>query len=606
MRFALDRVPRFLRRPLKRLMPMPRMDVVFSPGYSRAAFGVPGDPLRAEKILTFLTSERLCEPDCVHKPWPASIRTLRRVHTDEYLESLREEATLARVVGVEGGTAELDRLVDVQREMVGGTNMATRLVLESGRVALHLGGGLHHAWADRGQGFCLLNDVAAAIASQRVHGFKGRVMVIDLDLHHGDGTEAIFARDETVYTYSIHNRNWADVEAVASTSIALGDGVEDGPYLAALAESLPGLVRSFRPELVYFLAGCDPAAGDLIGDWKISAEGMAQRDHFVLSLLRDEGMKIPTVILLAGGYGPEAWRYTARSIGRRLAASPHLEPPTTDEVTLRRYRTLAQLVDPSELSGATDEGDNWGLSSEDLAGAFDRATPVRFLDFYTRPGIELVLERYGLLDRLRQLGFRHFSLEWNLEDASGQTIRLFGDGLLVAELRARRDRRVLPGMETLHLEWLLLQNPRADFPAGAHPLPGQERPGLGMLRDVMALMVVICDRLKLDGISFVPAHFHLAASATKLMRFVDPLAEARLRAAFAPVAELPLAQASAMVAAGRVRDATTGEPYRYEPTVSVLPVSERLKAHLDSAEMLRSRDEAAALTHRFELMQENP
>ena len=121
---------------------------------------------------------------------------------------------------------EVEATLDLQRLMAGGTIQATRLALRTGGIAVHLGGGFHHAMPDAGLGFCVFNDVAVAIRRLRGRGFAEPVLVVDLDLHDGNGTRRIFADDPTVHTFSIHNDHWGDTEAVASTSIALGPGVE--------------------------------------------------------------------------------------------------------------------------------------------------------------------------------------------------------------------------------------------------------------------------------------------------------------------------------------------------------------------------------------------
>src|SRR6185295_17476200 len=132
-------------------------------------------------------------------------------------------------------------------------------------------------------------DVAVAIAELRARGFAAPVLVVDLDLHDGDGTRSIFAEDPTVHTFLVHNLSTPDergLRAVASTSIELQGEVEDAEYLAAVREHLPPLFPSFRPELVFYVAGSDPAADDRIGNWKITAAGMLERDLFVTSCAR--------------------------------------------------------------------------------------------------------------------------------------------------------------------------------------------------------------------------------------------------------------------------------------------------------------------------------
>lgn len=601
-------VERALRRTAWRLAQSlgvsPLAELVFSGKYVMESPGSQVDPRRAENVLTFLAGEGLVRRGLLHWPRPASFDQLCRVHTTAYLESLREPGSLTRILGVRIPTADEDRFLDLQRAMVGGSLLATRTALGSDRVTVNLGGGLHHAHAGRGGGFCVFNDLAVAIATFRNRGFNGKVLVIDLDLHDGDGTRSIFAGDPTVHTFSIHNRPWDEVEAVEDTSVTLGDDVEDQAYLQALEEYLPPVLERFRPSLVYYVAGCDPAADDALGNWKISPAGMLARDRYVVDRLRRSGNP-PTVIVLGGGYGRNAWRYTARFLGWMLAAGREIEVPSSDEITLRRYRVLSNLLSPDELTGDRESPDDFGLIEEDVFGALaGRPRENRFLGYYSRHGLELALERLGLLQRLRDRGFRHPTLEFELDNPAGQTVRVFGDAHrreLLAELRARRDRQTVPGMELLRIEWLLLQNPRRRFGKHHRPLPGQQHPGLGMLRDAAAMTILVCDRLGLDGISFVPSHYHMAAQAEEYLRFLDPADEARYRAFRDAVGHLPLGDATRAVDQGRVVDERTGEPVEWEPVPMLMAVSDRLKEKLAGEE---SEDEKEAVRdrYRFRLM----
>lgn len=573
----------------QRLGISPVAELVYSGKYVLEAVGPETgnqvDPRRAEKILTFLGAEGLVRRGLLHWPRPAGFDQLCRIHTVDYLESLREPGSLTRILGVRIPAAHEDRFLDLQRAMVGGTLLATRTALQTGRTSVNLGGGLHHAHAGRGGGFCVFNDVAVAVATFRRHGFDEPILVLDLDLHDGDGTRSVFAADPTVHTFSIHNRPWDEpdeVGAVEDTAVTLGDAVEDGEYLAALREHLPPVLARFRPALVFYLAGVDPAADDPLGNWRISEDGMLARDRFVVERLRRIGDP-PTVVTLAGGYGPDAWRHTARFLGWLLAAGREPEVPSTDEITLRRYRVLSTILDPAELTGGGD-ADSLGLTEEDVFGALvGRPRDERFLGYYSRHGLELALERLGILERLRQRGFHHPILEFELDNPAGQTVRVFGDAdreELLAELRAWRDRRTIPEAEMLRVEWLLLQNPRAEFHPGTRLLPGQRHPGLGMLKDVAAMLVLICDRLGLDGVLFVPSHYHMAAQATEYLRFLHAEDRARFRAFRRAVGHLPLGEATRAVDRGRVVDAATGEPVRWEPVPMLLPVSDRLQARL--------------------------
>lgn len=572
---------RILRRSIRRLghrLGRAPFQLVYHDKYNSAFPDVPNDPLRAERILAFLASEGLVSACSIHRPEPVWLKALERVHDAAYLDSIHDLRTLTSIMGSEITTDQVDRLLDVQRLHTGGTLMATRRALKHG-IAVNLGGGFHHAGKASGGGYCIMNDVAAAIRDERRRGFGGRILVVDLDLHDGDGTREIFAADPSVFTYSVHARHWGPTEAVAAASIELGDEVDDATYLETLRSSLPPIFAELRPRLVFYLAGCDPARDDYLGNWKISAEAMLERDLQVLSLARSGTRKAPLVVVLSGGYSPESWRYSARFLSCLGRGGP-IEPPSTEDITFKRYRYLATLMDPAELSGAgADAG--FGLTDEDLLlPGWGSMKETRFLSFYTRHGIELVLERTDFLDRLRDLGFSHPTLDFQLDDPGGQTLRIFGSPArqdLLVELRVRRDRRSVLGCELLAVEWLLMQNPRARFGPGRLRLPGQEHPGLGMLYDVVALLVVACERLHLDGLVFVPSQFHVAAYGKRRLAFFKPATRMRFEALLDLFRDVPLPEATRAIAEGRVVDGDTGEVFRWLPEPMLLPVSEKLQ-----------------------------
>lgn len=579
--------------------------VVFSSRYRLDLPGMAHDPRRGTKILAHLAGEGLLRPGEVQHPPAASFKELCRVHDVEYLESLSGTDTLTRVVGVTLSDRDRDRVISVQRRMCGGTRLTVALALQDGGTAFNLGGGLHHAFPDRGARFCVLNDVASAVAEERHDGFEGPVLIVDCDLHDGDGTRACFADDPTVHTFSIHNASsGTDADAVENTSVELGSGVDDETFLAALQHHLPPLVERFRPHLVIYLAGTDGAVDDSLGDWNLTGDGLFRRDRLVTELVRDREEPIPLVVVLAGGYGRESWRHSARYLAWLRSGRDH-EPPSSEEATLARYRRLARRFRVEELTGEGNGGSggaaDWGLTEEDVLGPLAGVGGKRrFLGFYSRHGAELALERAGLLDRLRRLGFEQPSAEFELDNPAGETVRIFGDPEhqnLLIELRARRDRRSVSGCEMLRVEWLLLQNPRARFTRERPPLPGQRYPGLGLLEDVTAMLVLICDRLGLDGLFFVPSHYHLAAQSRRFLRFLDPRDEARFRALSQALGPLALGEASRAVEAGRVVDARTGEPFELPSMPMALPLSETLEERLESDEYQRRVAEAEGEFH---------
>jgi len=567
---------------------------VYDPAYERHTAGVPLDPLRADRILAFLNNERLIRRDEISLPRPAALKNILLVHEPGYMDALQRPETVGAILGVEVSDNELEQVLDVQRLMVGGTIQATRWALANRCIAVNLGGGFHHAGPRSGSGFCVFNDIAVAVARLRQREFAEPVLVVDLDLHDGNGTREIFASDPTVHTFSIHNEHWGSAEAVASTSIALGAGVGDELYLGTLVKELPPVFDSLHPGLVIFLAGCDVAGDDAIGNWAITADGVLARDRFVVDMMRRHD--VPLVVVLGGGYGDGAWRYSARFFSWLLTGSA-IEPPSNEELTLLRFRQIKATLDPARLTSLEGPG-GWDLTEDDLVGIFPGMPHhTRFLNYFSKVGVELVLERFGILQQLRARGFKTPSVHLELDHPLGQTVRIFGDDEhreLLVELRVRRSTREVPEFEVLHLEWMLLQNPREQFGEGRPALPGQHHPGLGMLQEFFGWLVVITETLSLDGIVFHPNHYHVAMLSRRLTRFLDPAAEALFRALGDVLRGMPLEAASRAVDDGRVIDSGTGQPVRWQGWPVVLATTARLREHTEGPEYEAAVDAARA------------
>ena len=189
--------------------------------------------------------------------------------------------------------------------------------------------------------------------------------------------------------------------------------------------------------------------------------------------------------------------------------------------------------------------------------------------------------------QLRAKGFRSLAVELEPRQAASQTLRVVchdGRPELLVELRAERSRSAVPGLEVISLEWLLLQNPREDFSARRPRLPGQQHPGLGLLRDFMGWLVAVCEAHALDGVYFVAAHYHIAMQSRRLVSPLSPVDEARLQALARALEGVPLPEATAAAEEGRVVDAATGERTEWAPVATVLPVSDRLRALVSGSE----------------------
>jgi len=233
------------------------------------------------------------------QPEPLDRATLELVHTAEYLDKL-ESSRLTTAEQRRLGIPWSEPLWLRARLASGGTLLAARAALETG-MSGNLAGGSHHAFADHGEGFCVLNDVAIAITKLRAEGAIERALVIDLDVHQGNGTAVIFEQVEAVFTFSMHGeRNYPLQKARSTLDVALRDGVGDAEYLEILERHLPQVLRDANADIAFYLAGVDVAAGDRYGKLALSEEGIRARDERVIEAVRGNG--VPLVITLAGGY----------------------------------------------------------------------------------------------------------------------------------------------------------------------------------------------------------------------------------------------------------------------------------------------------------------
>jgi acetoin utilization deacetylase AcuC-like enzyme len=270
--------------------------VFYSPRYE---VSLPGHVWPTSKYR--LVAERLSGRVELLEPPLASWDDLALVHHADYLGRLRDGTLTADEIA----TLQLPwrpELAETFRCMTGGTSSAAAAALRDGRAA-HLGGGLHHAFAGHGEGFCPLNDIAVAIrVAQRDHGVT-RAAVVDLDVHHGNGTAMIFERDDRVFTFSMHQQhNYPFFKPRGDLDIGLENGVEDARYLELLSEALPRVAESW-PDLILYAAGADPYEEDQLGGLRLTKRGLEERDRLVLEAAAAAG--VPLVTVLAGGYAAD-------------------------------------------------------------------------------------------------------------------------------------------------------------------------------------------------------------------------------------------------------------------------------------------------------------
>ncbi len=250
----------------------------------------------ADLLLADGVVERFVEPE------PASWELVTAVHDPAYARMIFE-ADAPREVERRIGLPITPSVAARSRAAVGGTLLTARLALEHG-LACNTAGGSHHAAAGYGSGFCTFNDVAVATRALLDEGAVGQVLVVDLDVHQGDGTAFIFEHEPRVFTWSVHGaKNFPARRATSDLDVDLPDGTEDAAYLAVVAEHLPRLLDAVRPDLVFYNAGVDPHRDDKLGRLALSDAGLAARDRYVLETVRAAGVSVAGVI--GGGYGAD-------------------------------------------------------------------------------------------------------------------------------------------------------------------------------------------------------------------------------------------------------------------------------------------------------------
>ena len=231
---------------------------------------------------------------------------LERVHTPHYLEDLRlarsSWATRASELPVNA------RVIAGFRGMTGGSIRTVRLALEHG-VGFHVGGGFHHAFPDHAEGFCFLHDMGVAVERMRAEEGIDRVLFVDVDVHQGNGTVAVYAEDPDTFTYSIHQQNNYPPKQRGDMDRGLADGLENEDYLAILEADLDQIDGRFEPDLVCYVGGVDPHREDALGGLELTDEGIQARDRLVLG--RYIGRGVPVAVFLAGGYAPSPERTAA-------------------------------------------------------------------------------------------------------------------------------------------------------------------------------------------------------------------------------------------------------------------------------------------------------
>jgi len=278
------------------------MQVFYTPRYYAKIGEGHVFPIRKfELVRDRLLAEGTIKPSEIVEPSPASLGDVLLVHTEDYVYRLCNGQLTPKELR-RLGLPWSESLVRRSFYAVGGTLAATQAALAEG-YSSNLAGGTHHSFADRGEGFCVLNDVAIAIRAMRARSRIRRAAIVDCDVHQGNGTATIFAGDNETFTFSMHGaNNYPLFKAHSTLDIELPDGTADDEYLECLARHLPA-VFAHDPEIVFYLAGADPFAKDKLGRLALSIDGLRERDRYVLQECYQR--EVPVVTVMSGGYGKD-------------------------------------------------------------------------------------------------------------------------------------------------------------------------------------------------------------------------------------------------------------------------------------------------------------
>lgn len=534
--------------------------------------------------------EGLIHREQVQTATPATLQQLVGFHPLAYVEQSLTPEILGRIFGVETHLiVDPDVVLRWVRRQVGGTVAASWIAANRpGFVGFNLGGGFHHAEPEQGSGFCVYNDVGVAIANLRAHDYQEPIAIVDLDYHQGNGNSVAFADDPSVLVYSLHGAVWSHL-GNGDHETHLTGTVNDRRYLAALKTTLQYTLSRFRPKLIFYIAGNDVLANDLLGDFWLSLDGVLQRDLHVLDVAA--GLGASTVVTMGGGYSPGAWLASYHLARFMLTGSRKIVSVQKRGAPVRtRFTRIARTLDRQDLSSETED---FELTEEDVFGDLRGQPPARkLLDYYSEHGVELALERYGLLESLRKRGFSRLRCGTELADRTRQVVRVLGrhpsqqQELLLVELVVRRlwVASVIPKqerMEVLFVEWLLMQDPTRSFTLQRPALPGQEYPGLGIVVHMQELLVQACRRLGLHGLFERPAHYHNLLGGASDAHFLDPEQEGRAKAMLTTLAGVsPLVASRTVHSDGlKFRDGTV---MTWQPEIHGIAVSAPLVAYFES------------------------
>ncbi len=278
------------------------------------------DIMKYKKIRDRLINEKYIKRKHILAPEMVSYEDMALVHDETYLKNIQDPVKVGQYLRI-GVVEPWDSyILEFFRTVTGGTILAAEYALDHRVAMFNIGGGFHHAMPDQAAGFCLINDVAIAIEKVRQKHTLERIMIIDLDYHQGDGNLMFFKDDPNVFTFSLHATKWLEVDKQNNKDILIPHNIRGPEYMEILSEHLEPAFDSFKPQLVFYIAGSDPYEHDTLCDLNLTREEMLERNLYVFNLVKSS--KKPLVVVAGGGYGAESWKiyfdYIASTLKGRI------------------------------------------------------------------------------------------------------------------------------------------------------------------------------------------------------------------------------------------------------------------------------------------------
>ncbi len=510
---------------------------------------------RAKKILSTLRQDFLLFAEDLKNAPLAKWSELELFHDQQYLRETTQNAKAFLPLGIQLDEEEQESWLESQRHMVGGTLEATKAILQKKcKIAFNLGGGLHHAEPSYGTGFCLYNDIGVAIRYLRQKKFQGRILIVDLDYHQGNGNMLGLQDDALTFHYSLQGHEWKTIDNPNIFQINLPLHATDFEYLSTLEKTLSDHFEKIHPEMVFYIAGTDVLKQDYFGEFRLSLMGTFERDRQVLELCKKN--KTPTIITIGGGYSDSSWESSYYLL--RFLLTDQIPKKSKEKVnpSEKHYARIARKMRKNLLGKDLD----LEFSMDDLFPGHSKGARKAF-GVYSKSGIDMALERYGIKKRLAQKGHKDLQLELNTENDGSTLLRVYSlmnsDKYLIVEAKLNTQVINHPKLNSLRfmkIDWLLAQNPLKQFDKERVALPGQKYPGLGLSNEIIQLFIQACKRLGFDGISHTPTHFHIALKTCRDFRYLDPHTEGRLMALKSFLLPYSLSEASHLAEDKCIRD----------------------------------------------------